>query len=237
MNSHQQNIDLFLKSGGDPTLASRYKAPTLENRARIKHLLSNFPKTFQEVSNSPKATENSPKKIILEKPRQRMDTGQTSEKPKFLGLISQYPADLHPCYTEAYSLWLELCSLKLQLNVISPEDEKAAYQLQTTMIRKIKRYDKCKNALDYYNKHKAIIPIDSKRNFYGLSDLELDRERRNLASNICKRKQTIAKKESELPDPDSSLYQRRVEALQRKIEELEELILDEEKILELIDRK
>lgn len=233
MNSHQQNIDLFLSSGGDPTIASRYKAPTLENRARIKHLLSNFPKTFQEVSNVSPAKTPIEKKI--EKPRQLMDTdGQRSEKPKFLGLISQYPTDLHPCYTEAYTLWFELCSLKLQLNIIAPEDEKAAYQLQTTMIRKIKRYDKCKNALDYYNKHKAIIPIDSKRNFSGLSDLELDRERRNLASNICKRKQTIAKKESELPDPDSPLYQRRVEALQRKIEELEELILDEEKLNELI---
>lgn len=237
MEKHQQNIELYLSSGGDPKLALRYKAPTLENRAKVKYLLSAF-------SNSPKTPVNSPKELPIEKKTDKSgqpkdSTGQKldTSKSKFLGLITQYPVELHSSYNEAFSIWLQLCSLKQKLNVISPEDESAAYEIQTDMLRKIQRFDKCKKALDHYQEHKEVIPTVSKRNFSKMSDLELDKERRNLASNICKRRQTIAKKEVELPEKESPLYQRRLEALNKKRRELEELILDEEKIAELIDRK
>lgn len=229
MEKHQQNIELYISSGGDPKLIKIYKAPTIENRAKLKYLLSKL--------KSPEDKNDNLSKKISEKPRQSLDTNGQQVKPKFLGFITQYPAELHFSYQEAFSLWLQLCSLKIRLNAIAPEKESPAYEIQTDMLRKIQNFDRYKKALDHYTHHKAIIPTESKRDFSKLTELELDKTRRNLASNICKRKQTITKKESELPDPASPLYQRRLEALNRKIEELEELILDEEKISEMLKGK
>lgn len=232
MENHKKNLETYLSSGGDPRLGLRYKSPTLENRAKIKYLLSTLPEASKVTPG--KLSEE----IKSEKPRQSVDSiGEAAEKSKFLGLITQYPIELHPSYNEAFTLWLQLCSLKLQLNTISPDNEIDAYEIQTDMLRKIQRFDKCKKALDHYQEYKEVIPTKSKRDFSKMSYLELDKERRNIASNICKRRQTIVNKESELPEKGSLLYQKRLEALNKKKRELEELILDEEKILELVAGK
>jgi len=239
MEEHKKNIELYLSSGGDIKLAKRYSAATLANRAKIAYELSqmkiaeNFPKTFQEISNS--------KIEVPEKTRQSVDTvGHTLKrpepsKPKFLGLITHYPVDLHPTYNEAFSIWLQLCSLKIQLNEVQPSQNKEAYMIQDKMISTIRKFDNCKKALDYYLEHKEVLPTKSKKDFSKLSELDLDRERRNLESSICKRKQTIQKKENELPEKTAPLYQKRIEALNKKRRELEESILDLEKIRHLLD--
>lgn len=234
MEQHQQNIELYLNSGGDTKLAKRYQLPTLENRAKISYLLSKISNANNITQNANNFAQNANNIAQNVDSSNSPKTSPVASKTKFLGLISQYPVALHPSYNEAFSLWLKLCSLKIRLNAVSPADESAAYEIQTEMLGKIRRFDQCKKALEHYNQYKEIIPTKSKRDFSKLTELELDRERRNLASNICKRKQTVAKKENELPEKDSPLYQRRLEALNKKRRELEELILDEEKILEMI---
>lgn len=238
MEQHRQNLDTYLSNGGDPKLAKRYAAATLENRAKIAYYLSqmkvpeNFPKTFQEISTV--------EKKVSEKPRQLPDTvGQVLDrpkptKPKFIGLITQYPVGLHQTYNDAFSIWLQLCSLKIQLNEISEAELNQAYDLQTKMLISIKKFDKCKEALDHYSANKRVLATVSKRNFEGWSELKLDLERRNLASNICKRKQTIARMEANLPEESDLNYRKRLAAIHLKRETLQEFILDAEKIDELL---
>lgn len=225
MEEHLQNIEIYLQNGGNPKIANRCKLPTLENRAKISYLISNFPKTFQKISTpEPEPPEE---KVINEEIK--------PEKPKFLGLITQYPVQLHSAYSECFSLWISICSLKLKLNAVAPDDEELAYEIQTDMLRNIHRFDRLKSALDHYNEYKEVLAIESVRDFSKMSPLELDKERRNLSSAICKRKQTISKKEKELPEKSSPLYRKRLEALNKKKRELEELILDEEKIIEILN--
>ena len=79
------------------------------------------------------------------------------EKPKFLGLITQYPVQLHSAYSECFSLWISICSLKLKLNAVVPDDEELAYEIQTDMLRNIHRFDRLKSALEHYNQYKEVL--------------------------------------------------------------------------------
>lgn len=226
MEKHTQNLSLYLSCGGDAKLASRYKSPTLANRAKITYLLSQL-----KVADSSIPIQDQ-KETILENSETELSK---PAKPNFLGLITQYPPELHPSYHEAFSSWLNLCSLKLQLNEVPADDEAAAFEIETEMLRKVRRFDTCKAALDYYTEHKAILPTKSKRDFSKFSPLELDRERRNLESNISKRRKTISAKEMELPKPGELQYYKKLEALNKKRSELEELLLDLESIQELLN--
>lgn len=237
MEKHQQNIELYLSSGGDPKLAARYKSATLDNRAKLSYLLSQMNISYEKKENIPGQS--------LDIDRQKVDKPQKKEdppvqvpvepdKPKFLGLITQYPVELHSTYHDAFALWLKLCSLKIKLNAVDPEDEASAYSFQTKMLRHIQKFDKCKRVLDHYLENKRILPTKSKNDYSNMSVLELDREKRNLAGLICRRKQTIARMESLLPEVTAPDYNRKLAAINNKIEQLEVLVLDQEKILELL---
>lgn len=231
MKEHQLNIDLYINSGGDAKIAKRYTSPTLQNQSKIKYLLSKLD-VKKPASNKVHLSENLPKKENTPVVPPKID-----EKHKFLGLITQYPVQLHKAYNEAFSLWIQLCSLKLQLNLISADDVTSAFQIQTDMVNLVHRFDRLKSALDHYMEFKEVIPTESYRDYTKLSPLELDKERRNLASLICKRKKTLLKKQSELPDKSSALFHKRLEAFNKKKRELEELILAEEKIMQILSSK
>jgi len=179
-------------------------------------------------------------KINLDSSVVNMDTPKVvrsraePSKPTFLGFISQYPRELHSVYQDCYNAWLSVCRLKIELNATAPLDLDAAYELQTKLIKSIKSFDRHKKALDYWLENKRILPIESKKDYSKFSQLELDQERRNLASLITRRKQTILKKEKELPTPEALDYRKKMEAIQLKKEQLEELILDQNKIVELL---
>lgn len=242
MEKHQQNIELYLSSGGDPKLAARYKIPNLDNRAKISYLLSQMNISYEKKENIPGQNSdiNGQKVDKLDKKSDvpGSDVGDIikteSEKPKFLGLITQYPVELHSTYHDAFAIWLKLCSLKIQLNAVDPEDGDSAYSMQTKMLRHIQKFDKYKRVLDHYLENKRILPTKSKNDYSNMSVLELDRQKRNLAGLICRRKQTIANMESMLPEITAPDYNKKLAAINNKIEQLEVLILDQEKILELL---
>ncbi|ANF51742.1 hypothetical protein A0O34_15055 [Chryseobacterium glaciei] len=237
MEKHQQNIELYLSSGGDPKLAARYKSPTLDNRSKLSYLLSQMNISYEKKENIHGQTLDIDRQKV-DKPQKKVDLPVPDpvepDKPKFLGLITQYPVELHSTYHDAFAIWLKLCSLKIKLNGVDPEDEASAYSFQTKMLRHIQKFDKCKRVLDHYLENKRILPTKSKNDYSNMSVLELDREKRNLAGLICRRKQTIAKMESMLPEITAPDYNRKLAAINNKIEQLEVLILDQEKILELL---
>ncbi|WP_313611418.1 hypothetical protein [Chryseobacterium arthrosphaerae] len=233
MEKHQLNIELYLSSGGDPKLAVRYKAPTLDNRAKISYLLSQKNISYEKKEDIPVQRldiDNKPHEII-DAP---VPVPVEPEKPKFLGLITQYPVELHSTYHDAFAIWLQLCSFKIKLNAVDPDDEVAAYSFQTKMLKHIEKFDKYKRVLDHYLENKRLLPTISKNDYSNMSVLELDRKKRNLAGLICRRKKTIAKMESLLPEETAPDYNRKLAAINNKLEQLEALVLDQEKILELL---
>lgn len=233
MEKHIQNLQIYITSGGDPKLALRYKTPTLENRAKISYLNSQLPNVV--ISNSPREPENSPisspgEKINKQKPTEKV----RRERPKFIGVIAQYPQELHKTYQEVDSLWFEFCELKLELNSVPEDQENDAYALQMEILDVMQKFDKHKNILDYYLEHKRILPMISKKDFSKLNIVQLDHQFKNLESLICRRKQTIDKMQNDIPPDDDKNYRKKVAAVQRKIEQLQDYILDQEKIQVLL---
>ena len=229
MENHAKNIELYLSLGGDPKIASKHKSANLQNRAKISYLLSKIPKS--EI----KAAEEKP---VIVKQSEIVNTAEPekveSNKPKFLGLITQYPVELHQAYNDAFAYWLQICSLKIQLNAVAPEERSAAYQIQKEMMLKFQKFDKCKDALDHYQENKRIFPTVAKNDFSGLSPAELITKRINIRSSITKRRQTIDKMEQNLPEESSPDYFKKLDSLNRKRESLQQSILDEEHLTELL---
>ncbi|WP_313091907.1 hypothetical protein [Chryseobacterium flavum] len=227
MKTHAENLKLYITSGGDPKLAKLHKTATIQNRSRIVYLLSKLEKNNKAAV--PEEIIKQDPKIIKEDP-----VFFKPEIPKLAGLITQYPAELHPVYQELESLWSKFCELKLELNATHPEHEKKAFGIQTKIFQLFEKFDKNKKILDHYRDYKHILPIESKRNFDKMTQLQLDQERRNIASLICRRQQTIKKLEELLPAENDPAYIRRLSSLNHKKEQLQELILDQEKIIQLL---
>lgn len=224
MMTHTENIELYLSSGGDPRLAKLHRTSTLQNRSRIVYLLAKLDKAAVLIQAEMPVEPEPPAALSPEQ----------AERPKFIGEIVKYPVELHHTYIETEKLWFQYCSLKLELNQVPAADEKKSLEIQNMIIDLFKKFDACKKILDHYLEHKHILPTESKKDFDGLTDLQLDLERRNLESLICRRKQTIVKMEKQLPEDTDPLYNKRVSAVNNKKEQLQLITLDHEKIIELL---
>lgn len=225
MEKHTQNIALYISLGGDPKKSDKLTAPTLENRAKMSYLLSQLSKV------SPKIPPKIETKVEEEKPKPET---KISEKPRFLGLISQYPVALHATYNEAYNLWIEVCSIKIQLNAVADDNEDEAYALQYRMMSNLRRFDRCKVALDHYLQYARLLPTETKDDYTNMSPTELQKEKSNVSGLISRRKKTIQNMEDNLPGMDDPTYRKKVAAINLKKEKLEDYILKEEKLLELL---
>jgi hypothetical protein len=219
---HLHNLQIYLENGGSEKIYRQYQSPSLENRAKIAALIKNFPK---RTIPAPVVKENLPEEKSADQP--------VPEKPKFLGFISQYPVELHKTYQNAFNYWLEACALKIELNSIPDEDEARALDLQIKIFEVFRKFDIQKEALDYYNEHKRILPTETKSDFSKLSSVELVTKRNTLRTLITKRKKTLDKRISELPDPTAPDFRKKQNFINRKKEELKELELQ----VELLNKK
>lgn len=240
MEKHEKNIQLYLENGGDPKLAARHKIPNLENRAKMAYLVSQLDIRDSQTALPTKQTALPIKRADNQQPSTNNQAPTTDNQqptpsnPKGLGLIAQYPVELHSAYKDAYSSWISVCGLKIELNAVPPAEEEKALSIQERMIKLMEVFDRCKNALDHYNEHKRVLPTESKTDFTKLSPIELLKEKTNLASLISRRKSTIKKMEEELPEPTDPTYRKKLDAINRKIETLEDYELDLENIKKLL---
>lgn len=231
MNTHQENIKLYLSLGGDTRKIKALTAATLQNRARLAYLISQL-QTNEDISGQKEAIERKQKTVS----ESAADPAPTPVRKKgvFSDFISQYPIALHETYKKRYEHWLEACSLKVSLNEIPDQDSEAALIIQDKIMKCFSRFDACQEALDYFNEKKRVLPVKSSQDFSQLSPVELLKLRNNLRSQITKRKATIHKKHSELPDPEADNFKIKQNALNRKIEELRELELQLKEVESLL---
>ena len=115
-----------------------------------------------------------------------------------------------------------------------PKAEEKAFAIQTEMMAKMQIFDRCREALDYYKQFKRILPTETKEDLTELTPLELLKRKSNISGLISRRKQTIAKMESQLPEPTDKDFRKKVASINLKKEQLQEMILEEEKLIELI---
>ncbi len=229
MNIHQENIKLYLSLGGDSRKAKQITASTLQNRAKLAHLLGQLqtkPDNLGQSVSKERKYEPNPEPVDEPAP--------VRKKGVFSDFISQYPVELHETYKKRYEHWLEACSLKVSLNEIPEEDSEAALIIQDKIMKCFSRFDACQEALDYFNEKKRVLPVKSSQDFSQLTPVELLKIRNNLRSQITKRKATIKKKQTELPNAGPDNFKLKHNALNRKIEELRELELQLKEVESLL---
>lgn len=233
MTKHEENIKKYRELGGNENEILNLKFPSLQNRAKLVYLIKQIDSSIHKISNS------EDEKLETIERNNCISTVEVSDiestpSHKMLGFISQYSVELHETYNKAFNSWLKACSLKIQLNAITQENEPEAYRIQCEIFNEFKSFDSHKKVLDFYNENKRLMPTDTISDFTNLKPLKLLQKRNNLRGLITRRRQTIEKKEAELPDKENVLYQKRLSALNKKKEELQELMLDLEKLNGLI---
>lgn len=221
MNTHQENIQQYLALGGDARKVKQLTVSNLQNRARLAYLLGQL-RTKEDISVQNDVIKGQ-LKTMAEPPAPTPPP--VRKKGVFSDFISQYPTELHETYKKRYDSWLEACSLKVKLNEVPDADSDAALIIQEQIMKSFDEFDRCQEALDYFNKNKRVLATKSDRDFSQLSPVELLTLRNNLRTNISKRKGTIKKKQAALPDPGSDDFKMKQNALSRKIEELRNLEL------------
>lgn len=236
MKTHKENIARFLELGGSEKIVGKYRIETLPNRAKVLQLL----RTLEERStkfaglseNKIAATEirnGEPKPHInfdVPKTESQKPTAESTPTHTLLGIIAQYPPELHPAYKSAFNHWIDACALKIELNRADPQE---VLEIQNRIHKTMQAFDDAKKALDYYNENRAILPTKATKQLPE-TPLELDRRLRSLRTLITRRNQTVEKLIAELPAPDDPKYPARREALNKKLEQLEEYQLEAKEI-------
>lgn len=222
---HKKNIGLYLSNGGDAKTAKALEYASLENRARLSFLL----KENVEIRDKGPGIRDKELGVRYEK-----EKTPESSKPSGLGLIAQYPTELHKTYKKALDLWVEVCSLKIKLNDVPKQNEKTAFIVQTKILDKMDVFDECRKALHHYNEHKRILATETQTDYSDLTAMQILKKRNNIRVSITKRKKTITDHEKALPPKTDNTYYKLLSALNRKKEQLQELILDEKKLTLMI---
>ena len=199
---HQQILEKYISCGGNQRIIEACRRFSLQNFAKLKYELSRLNKPAEAKVSA---------EIPTDKPADQGSGNPKTEAPRkiFNDFISDYPVELHKVFRKRWGLWMEACSLKVQLGDLDPKDEDEAFELQWKI-------------WNCFKEHKRIMPLETETDFEGMSELEIYKYRDNLRALITRRKQTIKKMESSLPAPEDPEYKSRLHTLNLKREQLQE---------------
>lgn len=219
MNNRKKLITAYLSLGGKQSFIDTlppFFSLDIEAKLRLEI------RRLQQRSSH----EESPASIDL--PAEADHQAQTvpvAQKLPTLGLLSDYPEELHQIYTERLISFTEACSLKIQLNELKEEETEKAYALQLSIVKKMDVVEEYAEVLTYYRNTKKVLPIFSKEAIAHLNTAELIQKRNTLRSNVSCRKKTLQKMHS-IPNPNT----KQKEKITQKMAELESLKLLIERI-------
>lgn len=239
MNVKQQYKKLisdYLALGGSQRFIDKLpKLYSLQNEAKIRtelRKLKQHPIKTSEAKETPEiveitTAENNSKNIVI-KPDSSLND---------IGLISEYPVELHPVYLERRNEWIKACSLKIQLNNVAIKDEEEAFKLQLEIYKSINIVDAANKELLHYKTYKRLLPKDIKNDFSTLTEVELLKKRNNLRSNISNRKRTIEKIKISLSKATDKNKLKLTDKLSSKLEQLEKFQIQVDNINKLLEEK
>jgi hypothetical protein len=212
---HQELLEKYISYGGNQRITEACRRFSLQNFAKLKYEFSRLNKPAEAKVSA---------EIPADKPADQESGIPKTEAPRkvFNDFIADYPVELHKVFRRRWGLWMEACSLKIQLGELDPKDEDEAFELQWKIWNCFKEFDQCQKVLKHYREHKRIMPLETETDFEGMSELEIYKHRDNLRALITRRKQTIKKMENSLPAPEDPEYKSRLHTLNLKREQLQE---------------
>ena len=148
-------------------------------------------------------------------------------------LISDFPPELHKVYLERKHVFLQACSLKMQLNAVPMEDENQALSLQQQIVQLFERLDDCTTILDHWTNQKRILKPQTE-DFSTLSAMELIKKRNALRSNLVSREKSLEKWKAEAEELSYEAPLTLKSKILRKTEEIEQIKLTIKELDKLI---
>lgn len=185
---HQELLEKFRTLGGSEKLAQSLTPFSLKNFAKLKYELSKLEGKGQKTEGNPPDAKSEPPTAIR-------------QNKVFNDLIADYPVALHPVFRKRWEVWMEACSLKIQLNALGENpkvDIETIFAIQWKIYRCFQEFDQCQTILKHYREHKRVMPFELGIDFTKMSEMEVFKYRNNLRALITRRKQTIEKLENEL---------------------------------------
>jgi len=147
--------------------------------------------------------------IPTDKPADQESGIPKTEAPRkvFNDFIADYPVELHKVFRRRWGLWMEACSLKVQLGDLDPKDEDEAFELQWKIWVCFREFDQCQKVLKHYREHKRIMPLETETDFEGMSELEIYKHRDNLRAEYKSRLHTLNLKREQLQEKENELME------------------------------
>lgn len=215
---HQELLEKFRTLGGSEKLAQSLTPFSLKNFAKLKYELSKLEGKGQKTEGNPPDAKSEPPTAIR-------------QNKVFNDLIADYPVALHPVFRKRWEVWMEACSLKIQLNALGENpkvDIETIFAIQWKIYRCFQEFDQCQTILKHYREHKRVMPFELGIDFTKMSEMEVFKYRNNLRALITRRKQTIEKLESQITEQSDDVAKKKMthtinlkkEQLQEKINEL-----------------
>lgn len=244
--SYEDGLELYKQlPGATAAMVKSFTGKTPANHTRLKSelykaMISGFSvainpaKKVQEVKASEPKTKASDSKpdteFLKNKAKELADQSSKVEFQK--ETLSMYPPELHPVYRQRINDYYLACELKIKLNSLDDDAIEEALDLILSIDKLWTRIDKAWEVLHHWRDHRRILPFFSEVDYSKLSSMQLFKEKTLLESRISKRKKTlqgIFERYQDHPEDRALLN-----AYNKKKEELEQLILNLEKIKEMI---
>lgn len=130
---------------------------------------------------------------VIKKPVVKKITLPTSGYDRYY--LENLPIEIRPVRERAQILYIEMRSIKLQLNDLAPKMEEAAFALQMQLWYKRKENISCWQQINYFLENKKLLP----KKFDSLDDVtpaRLLQLKANMHSQITNHSNTVAKNKS-----------------------------------------
>ena len=168
------------------------------------------------------------------KPTPAQNQTTTTYKPL---LINQLPVELHPVFIQQKQDFATACSLKIQLNNLTPEAEDEALKLCIEIESLFDKIEAAWKILDHYQETKEILQLQD-NSFSNLTPAQLLQRRNQKRSTLSKTKSKIKQLNASLLKAETKALKTKIETTIARAKEKEiNLQVDIQKLTDLINGK
>lgn len=175
------------------TLKTLNKGKSRRNMSVLVSELRKYKNTYKPAISKPIviAKPKAPTQTIinLEAERQQQTTKMVEREFKSI-MLGDLPAKLRPRYSKARNIFTEMIELKFVLNDLPAKSEASALKIQLRIDELDQERDLIWKELRHWEQFKTLLPTET-NDYSGLDRYELDKKKRNIASNITKMQKRV----------------------------------------------
>lgn len=189
--AHQKLLKEFEAKGGNKRLLRIYSRFSQYNFSKLEY---EFSKLNKKKENQKKTEcQKSKSELPTPLPERKKEAPKISTNKVFNDYITDYPPQLYAVFRKRWNLWMDACTLKMELNQIPAKETGRAFELQLKIFDCFTEFDKFQKILKHYREEKRVMGSEASVDYSQFSNLMLLKELNKLRASISRRKKTIEK--------------------------------------------